>query len=331
LFDKPLQTGLEHRLHLRTEHLDKAVHRMHAERSRILNDICFKSGTGLSARVHNNVPTAEASQMGFTLVELLVVVAIIGILTALLLPALSKAKTKAEGLTCLNNTRQILLGWTMYAHDNHDVLVQNQNLGAPGEAVGTWVTGFLTWDGAPDNTNLSYIHDSQYAKLAEYVAKTRNVYKCPADRFTSATQMALGWTERVRSVSMNFYVGEGAWPWSKDWFPEQWVVFKRMADFRRVPPTSAWILVDEHPDSINDGALFTAMAEPRWVDLPASYHNGACGFGFGDGHSELKRWLVGHTRLPVRYVDWTLTGFDASDDQRDIRWMQEHTTESPVP
>ena len=91
------------------------------------------------------------------------------------------------------------------------------------------------------------------------------------------------------------------------------------------------MLVDEHPDSINDGAFFTETAAPQWVDLPASYHNRACGFAFADGNSEIRRWVVERTAVPLRYVDWTQTGFDASADPRDILWAQERTTERPDP
>jgi len=147
---------------------------------------------------------------GFTLIELLVVIAIIAILASMLLPALSKAKTKAQGIYCLNNNKQLALAWIMYASDNRDVLVENQNLSAPGNVLNSWITGFLTWTTAGDNTNILYITEPKYAKLALHMSGSKNSYKCPADKFISAAQRARGWTARTRSVAMNFYVGVGS-------------------------------------------------------------------------------------------------------------------------
>ena len=142
---------------------------------------------------------------GFTLIEILVVIEIFAILASLLLPTLTKDKTKAHGIACMNNTRQLVLAWIMYADDNDARLVENQNLGNPtggdsGAPQNSWITGFLTWTTDSDNTNLLYLLDERWAKLAPYISRTKNIYKCPADTIISSEQRQAGWTGRVRSV-----------------------------------------------------------------------------------------------------------------------------------
>lgn len=263
---------------------------------------------------------------GFTLIELLAVIAVIAILASLLLPSLSRARVKAHAVFCMNNTRQLGLAWIMYADDHNGILVQNQNLSGPGSVENSWVTGFLTWTLAIDNTNILYLGEERYAKLARYIGVNRNVYKCPADVYVSSAQRVAGWTARVRSVGMNFWMGEGAVPGAKDW--GGFVVYKKMSDMRKTPPVKAWVLVDEHPDSINDGAMFVPPSG-QWCDIPASYHNGACGFAFADGHSEIHKWRRAGIQLPVRYMTFDQLWSEANTDMLDYEWIRERTSEPP--
>ena len=96
-------------------------------------------------------------------------------------------------------------------------------------------------------------------------------------------------------------------------------------------PSMVWVLLDEHPDSINDAAFANQMvtadklSTAHIIDFPASYHNGACGFSFADGHSEIKKWKDGRTIAPVKYTG-TLSLNVASPNNKDVLWFAERTT-----
>jgi prepilin-type N-terminal cleavage/methylation domain-containing protein/prepilin-type processing-associated H-X9-DG protein len=269
------------------------------------------------------------NRTGFTLIELLVVIAIIAILAAMLLPSLGRAKNKAKGVLCMNNTKQVMVACHMYVGDNRDSFPANTHGGeaqnpVPDDPRGPWVAGWLDWNASPANTNTLYLVDRRYSKLAQYFGNNKNVFRCGADIYLSPAQRGLGWKERVRSISANIYLGAG----NAESGPTDgaYVHLTKMTQLVNPAPSMSWMYMDEHPDSINDAGFFA----PRigfWIDLPANYHNGAAGIAFVDGHSEIHRWRSSVDKVPVRVTTYGGTTVTAAD--QDVAWLRQRTQRKP--
>jgi hypothetical protein len=260
------------------------------------------------APFHASSQTRRPARRGFTLIELLVVIAIIAILAAMLLPALARAKCKAMGIQCMNNSKQMTLGWIMYAGDNQDILLD----------AGSWVSGSpdMRYTDQPDFTNYEAM---KRVPLANYVGKSVKVWQCPSSTHVSTAAGTKG-QPGARSYSMNNHIG--------NYFGDAYGMYQyqKMSHFVRPGPSSTFVLLDES-SSINDGWFMADLGgfDPRnpsqqtsFGDAPGSWHCKACGFSFADGHSEIHKW---------RQYDQSKRMSPSADD---VDWLQSKTTAKKV-
>ena len=274
--------------------------------------------------MHLNPSFSRCRQRGFTLIELLVVIAIIAILAGMLLPALGKAKAKTVGIQCMNNTKQLQLAFTLYAGDQAEVLLACQD-GLPDRRA-NWCTGDVSWGSSNTGSN-----DVARSPMMKYVGNAFAVWKCPADQ--SFVVSGGKRVPRFRSNSMSQVFGYGEWLDGSGSGRNQtaWRTYSKEGNI--VNPSQTWVFVDEHSGSINDAAFANQMrdadtASARIIDMPASYHNGACGFSFADGHSEIKRWR-GRTIQPKAVFGQNVSlNIPAGDSRPDVLWFFQNTTAS---
>jgi prepilin-type N-terminal cleavage/methylation domain-containing protein/prepilin-type processing-associated H-X9-DG protein len=272
-------------------------------------------------------PWCNAMRRAFTLIELLVVIAIIAILAAMLLPALSKAKIKAQGIQCINNLHQLTVAWILYSGDFNEKLALNGGVGTgcatsltdvPAINSGCWVHGRMGGLGfGGGEIDLELV---KAGSLFPY-SKSLPIYKCPADQKVYGPNKI----PTTRSMSMNAFMN-----------PIQTVpgagigrVYRKQSDIIRPAPVDCWVFIDESPGTVNDGYFLCDMFAnaSQWIDLPAAYHNGSGGISFADGHSEIRKWHDG------RVLDALKANFDnvyPSDPKQsppvDLKWLQDRST-----
>jgi len=293
----------------------------------------------------------RSNSTGFTLIELLVVIAIIAILAAMLLPALAKAKQKAQGIGCLNNTKQLLLAWRMYAEDNNDVLAPNEfpyttaymTYGNK-DQMRNWVVGTMA---QPFDSLSTVPLGAAETMLSSYI-RSIGTFKCPADN------LVVQGKTRSRSYSMSNAVGTRWWstsmggggvkgpvgsPVGGGWLcgsysdPDPiYQTFGKLAQMNRPGPANTWVIMDENPQTINDGLMAVAVplnlesAVAKLVDYPASSHGRAGGMSFADGHSEIHKWRDPRTYTPPASANPGLVTGASSPNNQDVIWMAERTT-----
>jgi prepilin-type N-terminal cleavage/methylation domain-containing protein/prepilin-type processing-associated H-X9-DG protein len=278
---------------------------------------------------------------GFTLIELLVVIAIIAILAAMLLPALARAKQKAQGISCMNNNRQLVLAWQMYADDHRDYV----------PASGCSGSGYDTVDGRPGWIEPAYMsmYPGNPVQMPQANAQNWNinvglttnllwkyagnpaVYRCPTDmRRCTVVGFNAGLYPPVRSYSMSqVFSLDSAWDGS----------FKRYARKGSiVQPVNTFVFIEEAPWSIDDGAFATDLASiptppavggEKIANWPAVYHGGkSTTLAFSDGHAEIHTW-VGSFIMHCP-IDWNIVAnpppVDAGNSTVDVDWLAQHAS-----
>jgi prepilin-type processing-associated H-X9-DG protein len=283
------------------------------------------------------------------LIELLVVIAIIAILAAMLLPALSRAKQRAQGALCLSRGKQMVLAMTIYSGENNEFFPPNPDDGNTNAGY-NWCSG-NAGIGDPQEFNPDVLKDPKLSLLLPYLGGSADLFRCPADlrtgKYQGTNPALLGQTvPAARTFSMNQAVGtidpqydvtglggghsgvptlsvNGPWltgQYGGNRRNSPYYTYGKTTDIHSPSPSALWVLVDEDANGLNDAAFAFSMGTAQWYDAPGTYHNGGCGFAFADGHSETHRWR--------NRSEKGNQGAEVADsaDYQDWLWMRERTS-----
>jgi hypothetical protein len=313
------------------------------------------TGQSLSSKDYFTPKTNNADQIrAFTVVELLVILAVIALIACLLATARAASQPNFQGALCLNNMRQLMAAFTMYTHDSADLFPPNPDVAfsTPGcNWVSGSVAGWMPYNssGTPDGGNTDLLKDASRNLLVPYIRTNISLFRCPFDPriapYIGSDPTMIGLKiPVVRSISMNGGVGtkgsclapgSGNSPVDGPWLSaghghtanNPYATFGKWSDYKIVRPSEIWVLVDDDPWTINDACMGVIASQPDFVDYPSVFNNNSTTFSFADGHGETHEWKSTyfiHNGPPSRidpqpnltYQDWF--------------WWASHATRSTV-